>query len=104
MCVSVASLLMDVPIKDFLAMTGEITLKGNVLPVGGVKEKVLGAARAGIKEVILPSQNIKDIDDVPEEIRKKLKFHPVDRIEEVLKLSFKKIRKSKSRPRKSKRS
>lgn len=65
-------------------MTGEISLRGRVLPVGGVKEKVLAAARAGIKEVILPAQNRKDWDEVPVEVREKMKVHFVKRIGELL--------------------
>ena len=62
-----------------VAMTGEITLRGRVLPIGGVKEKVLGAHRAGITHIILPKENEADIEDVPEEVRKELTFHPVER-------------------------
>jgi ATP-dependent Lon protease len=65
-------------------MTGEITLRGRVLPVGGVKEKVLGAHRAGIKTVILPKRNEKDLEDVPEAIRKEMEFVFVEKIDEVL--------------------
>jgi ATP-dependent Lon protease len=69
-------------------MTGEITLRGNVLPIGGVKEKVLAAHRAGIRVVVLPEENRKDLEDVPEKVRKVLEFHFVSRIEEVLKLAL----------------
>ena len=71
--------------KDF-AMTGEITLIGEVLPIGGVKEKVLAASRMGIKKVILPQENEKDIVDIPEKLRKKIKFYFVSDVKEVLKL------------------
>ena len=71
-----------------LAMTGEITLRGNVLPIGGVKEKVLAAHRAGIKVVLLPEGNRKDFEDIPEKVRKVLEFHFVRRIEEVLRLAL----------------
>jgi ATP-dependent Lon protease len=67
------------------AMTGEVTLSGAVLPVGGIKEKVLAAHRAGIKKVILPKENERDLEDVPEDARNELKFVPVETIEEVLK-------------------
>jgi len=76
-------------VKD-LAMTGEITLRGQVLPVGGIKEKVLAAHRAGIKTVILPKENQKDIEDIPKKVRKELAFHFVDRMPEVLKLALEK--------------
>jgi ATP-dependent Lon protease len=66
------------------AMTGEITLRGKVLPVGGIKEKVLAAHRVGIREVILPRRNERDIEDIPEELRKQLRFVLVDDAEEVL--------------------
>jgi len=65
-------------------MTGEITLRGLVLPVGGIKEKVLAAARAGVKEIILPERCQKDLDDVPEATRRKLKFHLVRHMDDVL--------------------
>ena len=65
-------------------MTGEITLSGAVLPVGGIKEKVLAAHRAGIKKVILPKENERDLEDVPEDVRDELIFVPVETVEEVL--------------------
>lgn len=65
-------------------MTGEITLRGRALPIGGLKEKVLGAHRAGIKHIIIPRQNEADIEDVPEEVQKELTFHVVDSLAEVL--------------------
>jgi ATP-dependent Lon protease len=76
-------------VKD-LAMTGEITLRGQVLPVGGIKEKVLAAHRAGIKTVILPRENQKDVDDIPKKVQKELEFHFVDRMLDVLKLALEK--------------
>ncbi|MGQ0765050.1 MAG: endopeptidase La [Gemmatimonadota bacterium] len=71
-------------VRSDVAMTGEITLRGRVLPIGGVKEKVLGAHRAGIKQVIIPRQNEADLEDVPEEVRQELTFHPVDTLSQVL--------------------
>lgn len=84
MAVVLASLATGVPVREKLAMTGEITLRGRVMPVGGIKEKVLAASRAGITDVILPMKNKKDLDEIPEEIRDKMEFHPVDTVDEVL--------------------
>jgi ATP-dependent Lon protease len=71
-------------VRKNLAMTGEITLRGNVLPVGGIKEKILAAKRAGIKEVILPAGNKRDVDDINQKYLKDLKFHYVNKMKEVL--------------------
>jgi ATP-dependent Lon protease len=76
------------PVRGDVAMTGEITLRGRVLPIGGLKEKVLGAHRAGIKTIILPKANEPDIEDVPEEVRKVLSFHPVETLREVLDIAL----------------
>lgn len=88
MAISLISLLTKKPVKPCLAMTGEITLRGKVMPVGGIKEKVIGAKRAGITEVIMPSQNRKDLEEVPEHVRKGLKFHFVDRMDQVMPVAF----------------
>ncbi|MEK6623879.1 MAG: endopeptidase La, partial [Bdellovibrionota bacterium] len=82
--VALASLYARKPVRNDLAMTGEITLSGLILPVGGVKEKVLAAHRAGIREIILPRTNEKDINEIPEEIRREIKFFLADEINEVL--------------------
>ena len=82
---AITSLITGRTVDPKLAMTGEITLSGAVMPVGGIKEKVLAAHRAGIKKVILPKENEKDLEDVPEDVRKELRFIPVETIEEVLK-------------------
>lgn len=87
-CTSLASLLMKKPIKKALAMTGEITLKGNVLAIGGIKEKVLAAHRAGIKEIILPDENKKDLEEIPSEVKKAITFHFVKKMDGVIKLAF----------------
>ena len=84
MCTSVISALTQTPVRNDLAMTGEITLRGKVLPVGGIKEKVLAAHRAGIKKVLLPKENKRDIDDIPENVRAQLKFEFVETITQVL--------------------
>jgi ATP-dependent Lon protease len=81
---ALVSLLTNRPVKCDVGMTGEITLRGQVLPIGGVKQKVLAAARAGLKTVILPRRNEKDLDDLPEEIRDEMSFVLVDTMEEVL--------------------
>ena len=80
---SLASLLMDKPVRPDVAMSGEITLRGKVLPIGGIKEKVLAAKRAGIKTVIIPYKNKKDLDELPEAAKKELEFRFVDTIDEV---------------------
>src|SRR5262249_10814256 len=79
-----ASLASRRPVRSDLAMTGEITLRGKVLPVGGIKEKVMAAHRVGIRTVILPRHNERDIEDVPEELRKQLSFVFVDDAAAVL--------------------
>lgn len=84
MLVSLASLLTGRPVRNDVAMTGEITLRGKVLPVGGIKEKVLAAKGAGIKTVILPKQNTKDLDEIPDHIKAGLDFCFVDRVDEIL--------------------
>jgi ATP-dependent Lon protease len=88
MMTAIVSLLTDIPVRNDVAMTGEITLRGRVLPVGGVKEKVLAAHRAGIKHVILPERCMADIEEVPQEVRDELEFHPVTKMEEVLQLAL----------------
>jgi ATP-dependent Lon protease len=84
MTTALASLLSGRPVRRDLGMTGEVTLAGRVLPIGGVKQKVLAAHRAGLREVILPARNEGDLDDVPEEVRDELTFHFADRIGDVL--------------------
>ena len=88
MFTTVASMMLGVAVDPQLAMTGEITLRGKVLPVGGVKEKVLAAARFGVKEVILPRRNMRDLDELPDEIRSKLTFHPVSTVDELINVVF----------------
>ncbi len=83
---AVASLLLHCPVKREVAMTGEITLRGSVLPVGGIKEKLLAAHRAGIREVLLPARNERDLEDIPKDIRSELKVHLIKRVDEVLAL------------------
>jgi ATP-dependent Lon protease len=71
-------------VREDVAMTGEITLRGRVLPIGGIKEKVLGAHRAGLRRVIMPRRNEADLDDIPADLRKQMKFVMIDSIDEVL--------------------
>lgn len=88
MATAMASAIAKRAVRSDLAMTGEITLRGNVLPIGGVKEKVLAAHRAGIKVVLLPEKNRKDLEEVPEATRKALEFHFVARMEDVIDLAL----------------
>lgn len=88
MCTALASVLTQIPVRADVAMTGEITLRGQVLPIGGLKEKLLAAHRGGIKHVIIPEENRKDLEEIPENVLRKLQIHPVKRIEEVLKLAL----------------
>ena len=87
--VALASLLMKRVVRSDLAMTGEISLRGRVLRVGGIKEKVLAANRSGLKQVILPEQNKNDWLEVPEEVREKMKAHFVNHISELIELALK---------------
>lgn len=89
MALALYSLATHQMVRGDIAMTGELSLTGKVLPVGGIKEKVLAAKRAGIKEIILPWQNEKDLKEVPERHRKGMKFHPVKHFDEVLKIGLK---------------
>ena len=82
------SLAMDKPIKENDGMTGEISLRGNVLPIGGLKEKSTAAHRAGIKHIIAPFQNKKDLEEIPDKVLKDVKITFVKEVEEVIKLSF----------------
>jgi len=85
---SITSALTKIPVRNDVAMTGEVTLRGKVLPIGGLKEKLLAAHRQGIFEAILPKDNEKDLAEVPENIRKDMKLHPVEWMDEVLKIAL----------------
>jgi ATP-dependent Lon protease len=88
MTTALASLLTGRPVRSSVGMTGEVTLQGRVLPIGGLKQKVLAAHRAGLKEVILPKRNEGDLDDVPDQVKDEMTFHPVSTIDEVLSLAL----------------
>lgn len=93
--VSMVSALRKKAPKGLLAMTGEITLRGRVLPVGGIKEKVLAAHRAGIRTVVLPKENVKDLTEIPEEARSDIEFKPVESVDEVFEIAFGRVRTAK---------
>ena len=84
MATAVVSSLSDVPVRRDIAMTGEITLRGKVLPIGGLKEKSMAAYRAGIKTVIIPEENKRDIEEIPQEIKNGITFIPVSDMDTVL--------------------
>jgi ATP-dependent Lon protease len=88
MSTALVSAMSGRPVRKDVAMTGEITLRGRVLPIGGVKEKVLGAHRAGIKHIILPKDNEADIEDIPEDVRQQLDFHCVETLDEVFEIAL----------------
>jgi ATP-dependent Lon protease len=89
-CLVIASVMSERPIRNDIAMTGEVTLRGKVLPVGGVKEKISAAYRAGIKIVVLPSENQKDVKDLPRDILRHIEFHYIERVDELFKLCLQK--------------
>ena len=88
MATAIASLLTDRPVKHTVGMTGEITLQGRVLPIGGLKQKVLAAHAAGITDIIIPERNRSDLADIPENVKEDVTFHPVMSIDEVLGLAL----------------
>jgi ATP-dependent Lon protease len=94
MTTALASLLTGRPVRATVGMTGEVTLQGRVLPIGGVKQKVLAAHRAGLREVILPARNGPDLDDVPEAVRAVMTFHLVDDVREVLSVALEPVAES----------
>ena len=89
MTTALISLFLKKPFKKEVCMTGEVTLRGKVLPIGGVKEKILAAHRAGLKVAILPAENKKDMEDIPKEIQKDMKFFFAKTMEDVLKIALK---------------
>ena len=91
MVTALASLLTGRPVKSTVGMTGEVTLQGRVLPIGGLKQKVLAAHAAGLTEVILPERNEPDLDDVPADVREHMRFHLVKSVDQVLALALEPI-------------
>ena len=89
MVTSIVSSITNIPVKRDVAMTGEVTLTGQVLPIGGLKEKLLAAHRAGIKQVIIPKENEKDLVDIPKKVREDIKITVVENVDEVLKIALK---------------
>jgi ATP-dependent Lon protease len=87
-CTAITSVFTGIPVRADVAMTGEITLRGEVLPIGGLKEKLLAALRAGIKMVLIPHNNVRDLADVPEEVKSQLDIRPVQWVDEVLELAL----------------
>ncbi|WP_420824416.1 endopeptidase La [Thiomicrorhabdus aquaedulcis] len=87
-CTAITSVLTNIPVRADVAMTGEITLRGEVLPIGGLKEKLLAALRGGIKMVLIPNENLRDLADVPDEVKNQLDIRPVRWVEEVLELAL----------------
>ena len=94
MCTALLSALTEIPVRAEVAMTGEITLRGDVLPIGGLKEKLLAAHRGGIETVVIPQENVKDLAEIPNKIKSKLRIEPVSRIEEVWKLALERMPKA----------
>ena len=91
MATAILSALTGRKVKRNIAMTGEITLRGNVLPIGGLKEKALAAYRLGIKKIIIPTKNVKDLEEIPSEIANKIKFIPVSNVEKVFNTVLRKV-------------
>ena len=88
MVTAIVSALTNTPVKKDVAMTGEVTLSGRVLPIGGLKEKLLAALRGGIKTAVIPAENEKDLKEIPENVKQGLKIIPVKHVEEVLKIAL----------------
>ena len=90
-CTALVSVLTNIPVRADVAMTGEITLRGEVLPIGGLKEKLLAAHRGGIKTVMIPEQNVKDLVEIPDNIKNRLDIHPVKWIDQVLEIALERL-------------
>ena len=88
MVTSIVSSITNIPVNKEIAMTGEVTVTGQVLPIGGLKEKLLAAHRAGVKKVLIPKENEKDLVDIPKKVREDIKIIPVESADEVLKIAL----------------
>jgi ATP-dependent Lon protease len=99
MATALVSLVSGMPVRPDVGMTGEITLRGQVLPVGGIKEKVLAAHRSGLRTIVLPKRNSGDLDELPEEVRKEINFVFADTVSDVLKVALEGFPKSKRKRR-----
>ncbi len=91
MATAITSALCDIPIKHDVAMTGEITLLGRVLPIGGLKEKTMAAYRSGIKTVIIPADNVSDLEEIDSAVKQSIDFKPVEKIDQVLRLALQRM-------------
>jgi ATP-dependent Lon protease len=91
MATAMVSALTGIPVRSDVALTGEITLRGKVIPIGGVKEKVLAAHRGGIRHIVLPEENRKDLPDISEEVRKELDIHFVENMDDVLAVALERL-------------
>jgi ATP-dependent Lon protease len=91
MCTAIVSVLTGIPVRAEVAMTGEITLRGQVLPIGGLKEKLLAAHRAGIRIVVIPDENRRDLKEIPENIKRDLDIRPVKWMDEVLEIGLERV-------------
>jgi ATP-dependent Lon protease len=88
MVTSIVSVLTGIPVRKDVAMTGEVTLRGNVLPIGGLKEKLLAALRGGIRTVLIPQENAKDLTEIPDNVKQGMEIIPVSNVREVLKVAL----------------
>ena len=91
MCTALVSVATQIPVRSEVAMTGEITLRGEVLPIGGLKEKLLAARRGGIKTVVIPKENARDLKEIPDNILENLEIKPVKWIDEVLAIALERV-------------
>jgi ATP-dependent Lon protease len=98
MCTALVSALTDIPVRADVAMTGEITLRGEVLPIGGLKEKLLAAQRGGIKTVVIPQDNVKDLADIPETVKSTLNIEPVRWVDDVLRIALERVPEARAEP------